>query len=79
MFDRKAYMHDYNKEYKKEHKEDLRIMNNNWKKDKNKKNRLQVLSHYSPSLKCQCCGENHYEFLTIDHINGDGAKHRREI
>jgi hypothetical protein len=25
-----------------------------------------------------CCGESHYEFLTIDHVNGDGADHRRE-
>lgn len=28
--------------------------------------------------QCACCGESQKEFLTIDHINGDGAKHRRE-
>lgn len=27
--------------------------------------------------KCACCGEKHSEFLTIDHINNDGAEHRR--
>jgi len=27
--------------------------------------------------KCDCCGESHIEFLTIDHTNGDGAAHRR--
>lgn len=27
--------------------------------------------------KCACCGEDHYEFLTFDHINNDGAEHRR--
>jgi len=26
---------------------------------------------------CACCGEGHEEFLTIDHINGDGAKQRK--
>ena len=26
--------------------------------------------------KCRCCGETHIEFLTIDHMNGDGAAHR---
>lgn len=26
--------------------------------------------------KCVCCGESHIEFLTIDHIRGDGAEHR---
>jgi hypothetical protein len=28
---------------------------------------------------CICCGETLLQFLTIDHINEDGAKHRREI
>ena len=28
---------------------------------------------------CACCGEEHREFLTIDHIDGEGAKHRKEI
>ncbi len=27
--------------------------------------------------KCVCCGEENLFFLTIDHIRGDGAKHRR--
>lgn len=27
--------------------------------------------------KCACCGEAAYEFLTLDHINGDGAAHRK--
>jgi hypothetical protein len=29
--------------------------------------------------KCICCGETIPEFLTIDHINNDGAKQRKEI
>lgn len=29
--------------------------------------------------KCECCGEPYFEFLTIDHTNGDGAEHRRRI
>lgn len=28
---------------------------------------------------CACCGERHFEFLTIDHINGGGAAHRRSL
>jgi len=44
------------------------------------RNRLKVLSHYSGgSVKCACCGECHIEFLVIDHINGGGHRHRREI
>ena len=29
--------------------------------------------------KCACCGETRKEYLSIDHINGDGNKHKREI
>lgn len=29
--------------------------------------------------KCACCQEKQLEFLTIDHIDGNGRQHRREI
>ncbi len=29
--------------------------------------------------KCACCGETTLEFLQIDHVNNDGAAHRRAI
>ena len=29
--------------------------------------------------KCSCCGENRSEFLSIDHINGNGNQHRKQI
>ena len=28
---------------------------------------------------CACCGETTYEFLQFDHINNNGAAHRREL
>jgi hypothetical protein len=37
----------------------------------------QVISHYGG--KCTCCGQDDINKLTIDHINGDGAEHRKEI
>jgi hypothetical protein len=39
--------------------------------------RAQVLAHYG--ARCACCGENTPEFLSIDHIAGNGAAHRKEI
>lgn len=42
-----------------------------------KKHRKEVLDHYGN--KCNCCGETEQDFLTIDHINNNGAKHRIEI
>lgn len=34
-----------------------------------------VFSHYGN--KCACCGEEESAFLSIDHINGGGNKHRK--
>ena len=28
---------------------------------------------------CRCCGETEPLFLTVDHINNDGAAHRRQM
>ena len=29
--------------------------------------------------RCACCGETEQMFLTIDHMNNDGAEHRRQV
>ena len=35
--------------------------------------REDVIGHYSHGkFCCACCGEDHREFLALDHINGDG-------
>jgi len=39
--------------------------------------RNEVLDHYGSI--CACCGEAQREFLTLDHINEDGKKHRIEV
>lgn len=49
-----------------------------WHKKYRQTKRLDVLTHYSDGVPtCACCGESHIEFLAIDHINGDGNKHRK--
>jgi hypothetical protein len=41
--------------------------------------RLALLSYYANGKPiCACCGERETAFLTIDHINGGGNKHRRQ-
>ncbi len=45
-----------------------------------RRNRLTCITHYSNGrLKCSCCNESIYDFLTIDHIEGGGNDHRRKI
>ena len=42
--------------------------------------RFKVLNHYGGiPPKCQCCEEKEIKFLSIDHINGGGNKHRKTI
>lgn len=39
--------------------------------------RNEVIAAYGG--KCQCCGEKEPMFLTVDHVNNDGAAHKRRI
>lgn len=38
--------------------------------------KYDVIQHYGG--KCACCGETEFIFLTLDHVNQDGASDRRE-
>lgn len=51
------------------------------KEDERRKRKYLVLSHYSSAVVpiCDCCGEMHLEFLTIEHANGDGKAQRKEL
>jgi len=83
---RKQYYRD-NKEimlanmakYREAHKDDPAF----WTARRDAKNRYQaalkakVFSAYGN--KCTCCGETEEQFLTIDHIHGDGKQHRAEV
>lgn len=40
--------------------------------------RLEVMEAYGGAV-CACCGETEPKFLTIDHVNNDGAEHRRSF
>lgn len=39
--------------------------------------KLQVLDLYGGA--CMCCGETNHKFLTMDHVQGDGALHRESV
>lgn len=43
----------------------------------NRRLKLEILNAYGN--KCICCKEKNIEFLTIDHINGNGSEHRKEV
>jgi len=96
--DRKYYLKnrdkilEYQREYRKNHKEQISITQKNCynnkinqykerRKDSSKLTRIRikciVMDHYGG--KCNCCSEPRIEFLTIDHIEGGGNKHRLKL
>jgi len=48
---------------------------------KNRQNlRMAALIYYGGERPfCACCGDQHIEFLSIDHIDNNGAAHRKEL
>jgi len=62
-----------NREYYQKHRKELQEK----ARQKRLKIRLEVIKYYGG--KCICCGEDCMEFLTIDHIKGEGRKHRRSL
>jgi hypothetical protein len=47
-------------------------------KERRQRLKLAAFNAYG-GPKCACCGDVHLEFLTIDHVNGDGAAHRKKL
>lgn len=39
--------------------------------------RQQVIEAYGS--RCACCGDTHWQFLELDHIDGDGAAERKRL
>ncbi len=57
-------------------REEVRIRS----KDRHHKLRIEALKHYGGDPPhCQCCGEQHIEFLHIDHEYRNGNEHRKEL
>lgn len=85
---RRIYMHEWwkrkrqdpafqelDRKKRKEYYRKKRHADPDFIRKRNKETRRKVLDHYGN--KCACCGEKEPDFLTIDHINGDGWEHRR--
>jgi len=48
-------------------------------KQRSKTIKIEVMTYYSKGVPmCECCEIKDIEFLSIDHVNNDGAEHRRK-
>jgi len=82
---------EYHREYREKNRDKRRKWNRDWiKNNKDRYNaskylyrdrlKLEVLTHYSKGKpKCAICGMDDIDCLVLDHINNDGADHRKAI
>lgn len=87
--ERRKYKREWKRDWRKRNKDKVKQYRKKYlESEKGQKSgqrylrklRMDVLYYYGGNPpKCACCGENEYKFLTIDHINNDGAEHRRNI
>ncbi len=57
--------------------ESCQIKHNTRSRTDRQKLRDEIIQHYGS--KCSCCEERRCEFLSVDHINGDGGKTRKDL
>lgn len=62
---------------------DIRMMDwarrNRVEREYRERLKKEVFEHYGGTPpKCDCCGETELQFLTLDHMNGDGNKLRKK-
>lgn len=78
----------YQTQYRKKHEARFKIAGRiKYQKDPEKQRLIRarhyrkwqdiVFNHYGNG--CACCGEDEKTFLSIDHVNNDGADHRKEV
>lgn len=73
------YLTEYNRKFKKENPEKAkRQLTLGYARKRKLRNK--ILSYYSRgTMRCEICKEWRPEFLSIDHINGDGNEHRKSV
>lgn len=63
--------------YQQNNREKLYAYNAKWQRERNAALRSELIAAYGSA--CACCGERQPIFLDLDHVENDGAAHRREV
>ena len=69
----RAHINERKKQRRRESPERLR------ERDRNRNAALRREAIDAYGCECACCGERTPEFLALDHVNEDGAEHRRQV
>jgi len=82
---------EYKRQWDKAHRAEKAITSREWYRNNIEKGRATnlksrrkirktVLEHYGGAPpSCACCGESETNFLAMDHMNGGGKQHLKEI
>lgn len=76
----KMYDREKKKAYQRQWVKDNPLLVKAYQKKQNEKLKAQTMSNYSKGQpECARCGITDIDVLTIDHINGGGNKHRKQL
>ena len=71
---------EVNKEYHRRYQQEHADKHSLWQYRSKHKLKRKVLAHYGKGMcACVICGESRLACLSIDHIDGKGAEHRRRM
>jgi len=71
------HVNAYNREWEKTRDDEHKDKRRKYKRDLARKAHRDAIDAYGGF--CACCGETEPKFLQLDHMNNDGAEHRRQI
>jgi len=70
---KKGVILEQNRRYQKANRDKMNEYSRKFRTER----RERVLAHYGK--ECACCGEKEMSFLAIDHIDGGGREHKRNL
>jgi hypothetical protein len=73
----REHLNAYNREWNKNRDEESKERKRQYNRELARKYHREAIQAYGGF--CTCCGETEMSFLQIDHINNDGAEHRKSI
>lgn len=71
------HVNAYNREWNRKQDDEYRERKRSYNRDLARDVQRQAIAAYGGF--CACCGETEPKFLQLDHVNNDGAEHRRQI
>jgi transposase-like protein len=70
--------HKFRRRGKTKYRYDCKTCQNEYLRLRRSRLKKQIIEKYGAKCHCRGCGEERFEFLTIEHVFGGGTKHRKK-